>query len=47
MGLHQNKGTPGLALITRERSKRNTTVKYSINGAALVPFQCFLAINCF
>ena len=38
MGLHK-KGTPGLAVIARERSKSKTTVKYSINGAALVPFR--------
>ena len=45
MGFHQNKGTRGLAFITRERSKCNTTVKYSIKSAALVPFHCFLPIN--
>ena len=38
MGLHK-KGTPGLAVIARERSKSKTTVKYSINGAGLVPFR--------
>ena len=39
MGLHKKKGTPGLAVIATERSKRTTTVKYSINDAALVPFR--------
>ena len=40
MGLHKKKkGTPGLAIIARERSKSKTTVKYSINDAALVPFR--------
>ena len=39
MGLHKKKGTPGLAFIARERSKSKTTVKYSINDAALVPFR--------
>ena len=38
MGLHK-KGTPGLVVIARERSKSKTTVKCSINGAALVPFR--------
>ena len=39
MGLHKKKGTPGLAVIARERSKSKTTVKYSINDAAFVPFR--------
>ena len=39
MGLHKKKGTPGLAVVARERSKSKTTVRYSINDAALVPFR--------
>ena len=40
MGLYiYKKGTPGLAVIARERSKSKTTVKYSINDAVLVPFR--------
>ena len=38
-GFAYEKGTPGLAVIARERSKSKTTVKYSINDAVLVPFR--------
>ena len=43
MGLHQNKGTvtPGLALSTRERSKRNTTVTVKYSVPLLFPFIVF------